>query len=67
MYNEEDFEGEEDEIINEEYKFWKYNSRYLYDILLIVAFIKSIISSINNRRFKFKNIQNSFRNTYYIK
>ena len=37
MYNEEDFEGEEDQIINEEYKLWKYNSRYLYDTLLIGA------------------------------
>jgi hypothetical protein len=33
MYNEEDFEGEEDQIINEEYKLWKYNSRNLYDTL----------------------------------
>ena len=67
MYNEEDFEGEEDQIINEEYKLWKYNSRYLYDTLLIVAFIKSIISSINNRRFKFKNLQNNFRNSHNTK
>ena len=37
MYNEDEYEGEEDQIINEEYKLWKYNSRYLYDTLLIGA------------------------------
>ena len=37
MYGDDDFEGEQDQIINEEYKIWKYNSPYLYDTLLMGA------------------------------
>ncbi len=37
LFPEDEFEGEEDQIINEEYKIWKYNSPYLYDTLLIGA------------------------------
>lgn len=35
MFNDEEFEGEEDQIINEEYKIWKKNTPYLYDSLII--------------------------------
>jgi WD40 repeat protein len=61
MYNEEDFEGEEDQIINEEYKLWKYNSRYLYDTLLIgalewpsltVSFLPTITEDSNLKTYK---------------
>ena len=61
MYNEEDFEGEEDKIINEEYKLWKYNSHYLYDTLLIgalewpsltVSFLPSITEDSNLKTYK---------------
>lgn len=34
MYNEEDYEQEEDQIINEEYKIWKKNTPFLYDVLI---------------------------------
>ncbi len=34
MLNEEDFEGEDEQIINEEYKIWKKNSPYLYDLVI---------------------------------
>ncbi len=37
MYTEEQKEEEIDEIINQEYKVWKYNSHYLYDTLFISA------------------------------
>jgi len=38
MYNNDDYnEGDEDQIINEEYKIWKKNSPYLYDYLLTNA------------------------------
>lgn len=37
MFTEDEIEGEEDQIINEEYKIWKYNSPYLYDTLLMGA------------------------------
>ena len=37
MYTEEQNEEEIDEIINQEYKVWKYNSHYLYDSLLTMA------------------------------
>ena len=37
MYTEEQNEEEMDEIINQEYKAWKYNSHYLYDSLLTMA------------------------------
>jgi histone-binding protein RBBP4 len=34
MYNEEDLEAEEDQIINEEYKIWKKNTPFLYDLVV---------------------------------
>jgi histone-binding protein RBBP4 len=34
MYNEDDYEQEEDQIINDEYKIWKKNTPYLYDVLI---------------------------------
>jgi histone-binding protein RBBP4 len=34
MYNEEDLEAEEDQIINEEYKIWKKNTPFLYDLIV---------------------------------
>ncbi|MCQ2820579.1 MAG: hypothetical protein MJ252_25215 [archaeon] len=37
MFNEDELEGEEDQIINEEYKIWKFNTPLLYDTLLIGA------------------------------
>ena len=37
MCTEEDFEEEVDQIINEEYKIWKYNAHHLYDTLIIGA------------------------------
>lgn len=37
MFNDEEFEGEEDQIINEEYKIWKKNTPYLYDTLIMKA------------------------------
>ena len=37
MYTEDQNEEEIDEIINQEYKVWKYNSHYLYDSLLTMA------------------------------
>ena len=37
MYAEDQNEEEIDEIINQEYKVWKYNSHYLYDTLLTGA------------------------------
>ena len=37
MYTDEQNEEEIDEIINQEYKVWKYNSHYLYDTLFISA------------------------------
>ena len=61
MYNEEDFESEEDQIINEEYKLWKYNSHYLYDTLLkgslelsslTVSFLQSITEDSNLKTYK---------------
>jgi histone-binding protein RBBP4 len=39
MINNEDeyIDGEEDQIINEEYKIWKKNSPFLYDLLVTHA------------------------------
>ena len=37
MYTDDQNEEEIDEIINQEYKVWKYNSHYLYDTLFISA------------------------------
>ena len=37
MYTDDQNEEEIDEIINQEYKVWKYNSHYLYDTLLTMA------------------------------
>ena len=37
MYNEEDLEAEEDQLINEEYKIWKKNTPFLYDLVLTNA------------------------------
>ena len=34
MYGDQEFEEAEDQIINEEYKIWKKNSPFLYDLLL---------------------------------
>jgi histone-binding protein RBBP4 len=35
MLNEEDYnEAEDDQIINEEYKIWKKNTPYLYDLII---------------------------------
>jgi hypothetical protein len=38
MYNEEDYnDQEDDQIINEEYKIWKKNTPFLYDLLITNA------------------------------
>ena len=37
MFTDDQNEEEIDEIINQEYKVWKYNSHYLYDTLFISA------------------------------
>jgi histone-binding protein RBBP4 len=34
MYNDDEYEQEEDQIINEEYKIWKKNTPFLYDVLI---------------------------------
>jgi histone-binding protein RBBP4 len=34
MINDEEFEGEDEQMINEEYKIWKKNSPYLYDLVI---------------------------------
>ena len=46
MFNEDEFEGEEDQIINEEYKIWKYNRSRSYTSIIRGGYFRYIYKKL---------------------